>query len=182
MRSLLLIALVLNANSISWSQRYEPSDSKSSIAFKIKNFGATVDGTFKNLKGAIRFDPNELSSSHFNVSVTSSTIDTGIELRNKHLKKEDYFDVEKFGEINFVSIKIESTSQVDRFMVTGKLTIKKTTKEIKFDFTAKKLEMDYQFKSEFQINRRDYGVGGSSFSMADEVKVILSINCVSVGM
>lgn len=180
MRSLLLLLFALNASNLSWSQRYEPVESKSSITFKIKNFGSTVDGSFKGIKGTIRFDPNELSTSRFDVSVASSSIDTGIELRNKHLRKDEYFDVTKFTEIHFISTKIEPSSQVDRFTITGMLTIKKTTKEIKFDFFVMKQGPDYQFKGEFQLNRRDYGVGGSSFSMADELKVFLSVNCIGV--
>jgi polyisoprenoid-binding protein YceI len=159
------------------TQHYEPLDAASSVKFKIKNFGTTVEGSFRGLKGAILFSPDELSVSRFDVSVAASTIDTGIALRNKHLKKEDYFDVNKFGEIHFVSTKIEPSTPANKFTVTGKLTIKKTTKEVKFDFVATKKGVDYQFNGEFLINRREYDIGRSSFSMSDEVIVLITANC-----
>jgi polyisoprenoid-binding protein YceI len=40
--------------------------------------------------------------------VNSASIDTGIELRNKHLKKEEYFDVKTYPQIKFASTKIEA--------------------------------------------------------------------------
>lgn len=158
------------------SQTYIPVNAQSSVTFKIKNLGITVEGSFTGLAGVIRFDVNQLSSSKFEVTVDATSLDTGIELRNKHLRKEDYFDVKTYPRIKFVSTKIESSSS-GRFTVTGNLTIKKTTKEIKFDFTALKKEKGYLFKGELPLNRRDYNVGGSSFSMADELKVLLSVSC-----
>lgn len=176
MRYLFLVILILGLCSHSVSQVLIPADKGSSVTFKIKNFGITVDGTFTGLKGEIRFDPTQLNSSRFEITVDANSIDTGIELRNKHLKKEDYFNVKTYPEIKFVSSKIESQSGTYR--VTGRLTIKKTTKEIVFSFTAQKQSTGYLFKGEFPINRRDYEVGGSSFSMADDLNVFLSVSCI----
>ena len=163
-------------NLFAQSQTYTPTDAQSSVMFKIKNFGITVDGSFTGLSGAIQFDPNQLSSSKFEVTVNTASIDTGIELRNKHLKKEDYFDVKTYPQMKFISTKIESGAG-EKFTITGKLTIKKITKEIKFDFTASKNATGYKFEGEFPLNRRDYNVGDSSFSMADDLKVFLTVSC-----
>ncbi len=172
----ILTHLLFLTNFLAQSQTYTPSDAQSSVTFKIKNLGITVDGSFTGLAGAIQFDPDQLSESKFEVTVDATSLDTGIELRNNHLKKEDYFDVKMYSQINFVSTKIESVSS-ENFTVTGKLTIKKTTKEIKFDFTASKKDKGYLFKGEFPLNRRDYNIGGRSFSLANELKVFLSVSC-----
>jgi len=170
------LACLLFASSFSCSQSFTPTNAGSAITFKIKNFGATIDGSFTGLKGEIHFDPTQLNSSRFEITLDANSIDTGIDLRNKHLKKEDYFNVKTYPEIKFVSSKIESQS--GNYSVTGKLTIKKTTKEIEFDFTAQKPSTGYLFKGEFPLNRRDYEVGGNSFSMADDVKVFISVSCI----
>lgn len=135
-----------------------------------------MDGSVTGLSGDIRFDPRQLSSSKFDVTVEANSIETGIELRNKHLKEENYFDVKTYPQIKFTSTKIETGSE-NGFIITGKLTIKKTTQEIKFDFSASKQDIGYDFAGEFTLNRRDYHIGGSSFSMADELKVFLSVSC-----
>ena len=100
-----LLALSVCCGAVSgWSQNFQPTDDGSSITFKIKNFGLTVDGYFSGLRGNIQFNPKDLPASKFEVSVSASSINTGIALRDKHLKKEAYFNVETFSEIRFVSI------------------------------------------------------------------------------
>lgn len=173
----ILLSLLLFINFLAQSQTYTPTEAESTVTFKIRNLGITVEGTFTGLAGVIQFDPNQLASSRFEVTVNASSLDTGIGLRNKHLKKEEYFDVNTYPHIKFISTKIESAS-TGRFTVSGKLTIKKTTREIKFDFAASKISNGYKFDGEFTLNRLDYEVGGSSFSMADELNVLLDVSCV----
>ncbi len=175
MKKLFLLSLALCSFLPGWTQHYMPTDKGSSIFFSIKNMGITVEGTITGLKGSVSFDPNDLLASKFDISIDARSIDTGIDLRNKHLKKEEYFDVANFSEIRFVSTKILAMPQPDKFNVTGKLTIKKVTKEIKFDFIADMLGTGYFFKGEFSIDRINYRVGGNSFSMSDDVKVFLSV-------
>ena len=57
------------------AQKYTPVDDGSGVKFKIKNFGVTVGGSFNGLKGMIQFDAGKLTSSSFDVSVESSTVD-----------------------------------------------------------------------------------------------------------
>jgi polyisoprenoid-binding protein YceI len=57
----------------------------------------------------------------------------------------------------------------------GNLTIKGVTKEIKFPFLYIPKEDGYLFQGEFEINRRDFGVGGKSLSLSDDLKVELSV-------
>ena len=107
-----LLALVTCCLSISgWSQNFQPTDEGSSVTFKIKNLGLSVEGSFTGLKGTIQFDPNDLQSSKFNVSIKAASINTGINLRDKHLKKEEYFNAANFSEIRFVSTRVEASSK-----------------------------------------------------------------------
>lgn len=156
------------------AQPLTPSDSESSVQFRIKNFGFNVTGTFKGLKGNIRFDPNNLAAGHFEVSVDAKTINTGTDMRDKHLRKSDYFDVENYPQIKFVSVKISPSTKSGTLFIFGKLTMKNVTKDISFPFTAVPAENGYLFKGEFKINRRDFKVGGGS-TVSDNLTVILSV-------
>ena len=172
-----LLALVTCCLSISgWSQNFQPTDEGSSVTFKINNFGLSVEGSFTGLKGTIQFDPNDLPASKFDVSIKAASINTGINLRDKHLKKEEYFDAENFSEIRFVSTRIEASAQTGKYVITGKLTVKKTTKEIRFEFTSQKQSEGLLFKGAFPLNRRDYEIGGKSFSLSDVLTVYLNVN------
>lgn len=155
-------------------QPLTPSDRESSVQFRIKNFGFSVTGTFKGLQGNIRFDPDNPAACHFEVSIDAKSINTGVGMRDKHLRKSDYFDVENYPQIKFVSVKISPGTKSGTLFIFGKLTIKNVTKDISFPFTAVPSENGYLFKGDFKINRRDFNVGGGS-TISDNLAVMLSV-------
>ena len=169
---IVLKALILSAVVV--GQTFIPSDEKSSVKFRIRNFGFNVTGSFKGLQGIIQFDPNDLSKSSFDVSIDANTVNTGIDMRDEHLRAEEYFDVKTYPKIRFVSTRIAPSNKSGTLFVFGKLTIKNTTKDISFPFTAKPENDGYVFNGEFKINRRDFGVGGSS-AASNDLTVILSV-------
>jgi polyisoprenoid-binding protein YceI len=121
------------------------------------------------------FDEKKLGSSFFEASVDASTINTGIDARNKHLRDEEYFDVKNFPRISFVSTKVMPSTKAGTFFLFGKLTIKNTTREISFPFTATPQQDGLLFNGEFKLNRRDFGVGGSSLVLSDNLTVQLAV-------
>ncbi len=146
----------------------------SSITFKIKNAGIGVDGSFKGFKGTINFDPNNLNGSNFDVSVASKTVDTDNNTRDNHLRKDEYFGVEKHPRISMKSTKIEKTDD-GKYKATFDLTLKGKTKSVSFPFLYNKTSAGYTLKGSFEIDRRDYGVGGSSWILSDDVKVYINL-------
>lgn len=176
-KRLCLLVLFLSCFSVLKAQKEMiPSDNGSKVHFVIKNFGIRTGGDFSGLKGNIKFDAKTPWGSSFDVTVNASTIDTDNDTRDGHLRKEDYFDVKKYPVIRLVSTKIQGTTKAGRFQFTGNLTIKKTTKQITFQFTAEEKDGGYLFSSDnITINRRDYEVGGSSISLADELKLSISV-------
>jgi polyisoprenoid-binding protein YceI len=154
--------------------QYKPVDKGSSISFKIKNFGFNVEGSFSGLEGIIHFDPASLSSDDFDVTVNAASVNTGSEMRDNHLKEEAYFDVKNHPRIRFVSTKVTESNKKGILFVFGKLTIKNTSKEISFPFTATGKDGGYLFSGQFKINRKDFDIGGSS-TISDNLEVILSV-------
>jgi polyisoprenoid-binding protein YceI len=157
------------------AQSLLPVEAESKVHFVIKNFGIKTGGDFTNLSGSINFNPKELATASFNVSVASKTVDTDNNARDKHLRKAEYFDVEKYPTINITSTKVTESSVAGRFYFTGNVTIKGVTKPIGFGFSATASGAGYVFKGSFDINRRDFGVGGKSFALADKLTVELEV-------
>ena len=157
------------------AQHYTPGDEGSDVKFKIKNLGVSVAGSFKGLKGAIHFEPAKLTNSSIEATVESSTVNTGINGRDNHLRKEEYFDVKKFGTINIKSTKITPANKEGWLYFFGTLTLKGVTKEISFPFQATEKDGGFIFTGEFKINRRDYGVGGNSLILSDTLTVSLNV-------
>ena len=142
------------------------------ITFTIKNAGIGVDGTFNEANVKTNFNLQDLSSSYFKVEIKAESIDTGIGARDNHLRKEKYFDVEKYPTISFESIAVSAGEEY--YLVEGKLTMKGVTKTIKIPFEIIFNETgSTTLEGNFELDRRDYGVGKNHLILGDEVKVQL---------
>ncbi|TAE13104.1 MAG: YceI family protein [Bacteroidetes bacterium] len=141
-----------------------------SVGFVIKNAGFNVDGSFKGLTYTLKFDEGG-ANDVINASVDASTINTNNNARDKHLRKSDYFDVEKYPKISLKSVSFTKVS-AGKYKGTFKLTIKATTKTVEIPFTFDK----GTFVGELTINRLDYGVGESSWVLSNDVKIKVKIN------
>jgi polyisoprenoid-binding protein YceI len=173
MKSIIIVSL-LTITGIFASDQYKPEDQGSSVQFKIRNLGFNVNGSFNGLDGNIQFDPNNLTASNFDVSIDANTVNTDNNMRDNHLRKETYFDVKNYPRIHFVSTKITESNKSGILFIFGKLSIKNQTKDISFPFTATLSNEGYLFKGTFKINRKDFGVGGTS-TISDDLEVSLNI-------
>ena len=151
---------------------FKPVDADDSITFVIKNFGLNTSGSFKGLKGKIKWDAANPAAGSFDVMVDVNTVNTGIDSRDSHLKEDDYFDAEKYPTIRFVSTAIAPGN------ITGNITIKGVTKKINFPFTVKPSGNGYLFEGGFSVSRKDFGVGSSSAVLGDNVNVSLKVNAI----
>lgn len=141
----------------------------SKVSFSIKNAGLNTEGTFTGLKGSIDFDPQNPSSGKIVATVEAASINTGINMRDKDLRSEEYLDVEKYPLIKFTSSSITKTA--NGYSVTGNFTVRNTTKTVTIPFTFE----NQIFKGAFTVNRLDYGVGQKSWVMGSEVKIAFEI-------
>lgn len=156
-------------------QKYQPVDQSSEIKIRIKNLASNVTATFKGLEGSIVFNASELSTSSFKITIDPNTVNTGINARDNHLRKEEYFSVATFLKISFVSKQVSRSSKPGTYMLTGNLTIKDVTKEISFPFTVTEKNDGLLFSGECKLNRRDFHVGGSSMILSDNLLVSMNI-------
>jgi polyisoprenoid-binding protein YceI len=167
MRQLTILCLFLLSATAGFAQWQFQSGS---VEFSIKNAGLSVEGKFTQLQANISFNPENPEKSTIEATVNSESINTGINLRDKHLKKEEYFDVVKFPKIN---LKLKSLTGNLKSGFEGKfqLTMKGVTKEISIPV---KFESNGKLSGIFSIDRGDFKVGGNSWTMGDNVKIQLT--------
>ena len=145
------------------------SQNNSSIDFVIRNLGINVDGHFNDFTIEAHFNAqHELERVSGIVQVSS--IETGIDGRDKHLLKEDYFHAKKYKSMTLKSNGIERLEQ-NRYTVSADLTIKGITKSIKIILNTERLENSYKMTSHFKINRKDFNIGGGSLVLSKTVKI-----------
>jgi polyisoprenoid-binding protein YceI len=152
-----------------------PVAKESFVHFTIHNFGFKTGGTLAAPEGDIVFNPDDLGGSSFKINIQTESINTDNVSRDEHLKEEEYFDIKNHPLIRFVSTSIRSMGRKDNYEAKGTLTIKNTSREIILPFNAVKTGDAWSFSGGFTMNRKDYGVGGSSTisnELAVDIKVV----------
>ncbi|WP_394278139.1 YceI family protein [Microbacterium sp.] len=105
--------------------------SHSEVGFVVRHMMISkVRGHF-NIKEATLTAPENPLEATLTATVDAASLDTKDEGRDNHLRSADFFDVENYPTITFVStgIRLEGGD----FLVDGDLTIKDVTKPVTFD-------------------------------------------------
>ncbi|WP_179344569.1 YceI family protein [Winogradskyella ursingii] len=145
------------------------SQNQSSIDFIIRNLGVNVDGHFETFDINAEFDSSQ-NLKKITGTIQVKSIETGIESRDEHLLEEDYFHAEKHKTITLKSRAITKKSN-GNYIVKSNLTIKGKTKKITIPVKIEKQNGQYKIISNFEINRKDFNVGGSSFIMSKTARI-----------
>jgi len=120
-----------------------------------------VTGKFTDFSVDLVWDEANLDASSVQLVIQVESIDTGIEGRNKHLKTDDFFDVEQFPTIKFTSSSIQKSG--DGFDVQGTYTMHGVSKEVTLPLTLKTFTSEEgqtwtAFRVNYVIDRTDYGM------------------------
>jgi polyisoprenoid-binding protein YceI len=106
------------------------------IRFKVKHLMvSSVNGSFGRFTGTVDYDEKDVTKSKVDVSIDASSISTGIEKRDTHLKSADFLDAEKFPTLAFRSTKVAKGPR-GTLKVYGELTIRGVTKPVVLDVTG----------------------------------------------
>lgn len=166
---LLLFAVTVVAQDTTTTSRVYPIDNgHSTVGFSVPILGglSQVKGKFTDFAITLNNDEKDITKSSVSVVIKATSVDTGIEGRDRHLRNADFFDVEKFPEITFKSERIEKKGK--GFIAHGPLTMHGVTKQIALPFTVTgtfknpttgKISVGYSAKT--VLNRRDYGINYS---------------------
>jgi polyisoprenoid-binding protein YceI len=159
--------------------------------FKIRHLFSKVSGTFSDVTGTIWLDRGNLEAFRVDATINVYSVDTNHEKRDNHLLSQDFFHVEKYAIMRFVSTSVEVTGENEGVM-SGELTIHGVTRSVKLPFKIFGFGPDpwggYRsgFEATTLIKRSDYGIdyglgekGGGA--VGDEVQVNLLIEGIKLG-
>jgi polyisoprenoid-binding protein YceI len=112
---------------------YTIDPAHSSAGYKIRHLMvAYVRGGFSGITGNVTFDPSNPANTKIDASIDATTLHTHDEKRDAHVKGADFFDVEKYPKISFVSKRVTPDGKY-QWKVVGDLTLRGVTKEITLD-------------------------------------------------
>jgi polyisoprenoid-binding protein YceI len=163
-----LLFAVTAVAQVATSRPYPIDNNHSTVGFSVPILGglSQVKGKFTDFAITLNNDEKDITKSSVSVVIKATSVDTGIEGRDRHLRNADFFDVEKFPEITFKSERIEKKGK--QFIAHGLLTMHGVTKQIALPFTVtgtfknptnNKTSVGYS--ATMVLNRRDYGINYS---------------------
>lgn len=165
----IVILIVLIFTSVKLKAQNWKISENYTIAFSNKD----VSGVFKEMSGSIIFDATKLSSSKFDLKIKVESISTGNGIQNKHAKGDEWFNAEKYPNIEFISSKIEKTDA--GYKAVGKLEIHGVKKDYSIPFTFAKKGNKATFVAKFSVDRTDFGVGKKGNDVAENLKIVATI-------
>jgi polyisoprenoid-binding protein YceI len=144
-----------------------------------------VTGRFDKFDITAKSDNPDFMDAVIDFTADAASVNTDNEMRDKHLKSDDFFNAEKYPKITFMS---KSIKKIDakHYKLSGDLTIRDKTKQVALDMLYNGTVKDMYgkdkagFKVTGTINRKDYGLNWSKTVEAgavvsDDVNIIANI-------
>ena len=104
-----------------------------SINFKIQHLGYSwLTGRFDKFNGSFNYDAADLSSAKIEMSVDTTSLNSNHAERDKHVRSDDFLDVDKFASAKFVSSKISDKGS-NKIEIKGLLTLHGISREVIID-------------------------------------------------
>lgn len=176
----ILSSVVLSLFAFTALTNWKSDKAHSRLGFSITHLGISdIAGSFKNFDVTVKASKPDFSDAVFEVTADVASINTDIEMRDKHLLSPDFFDAEKYPKLNFKSTSIKPAGK-DRYKLTGDLTLHGVTKSVTMDVWYRGTVENPMSKaptSGFQVSgtikRSDFALGANfpAPMLGDEVTI-----------
>ena len=166
----------------------------SAAQFAVKHLAiSTVRGAFTKVSGTVQFDDKDVSKSSVEVTIDAASVDTRVENRDKDLRSDHFFDVEKYPTLAFKSTKVEQEAR-GKLKVTGDLTIHGVTKQVVLEVEGPTAPVKDPWGNQraaanasTKVNRQDFGVkwnakmDNGGWVVGDDVDITIDVEMVQKG-
>jgi polyisoprenoid-binding protein YceI len=158
----------------------------SQIEFAVKHMMVTtVRGQFRKFTTEVDFDEEHPERSSVVAHIDASSIETGMEARDAHLKSADFLEADAYPELTFRSTSIVASGQ--GYKINGDLTIRGQTRPVTLDAEIGGVVPNLQggrragFNATIKISRKAWGLTwnqvleAGGWAVSDEIKISLDI-------
>jgi len=142
---------------------YKVDRAHSEAVFQVRHLVTRVRGRFDDFEGTIDYNDAAPEQSRVTFTINAGSINTNEKDRDTHLRSEDFFAVEQFKTITFVSKRI-SKKGPETYDVVGDLTIRDITREVTLDVANEGSTTDpwgnerVGFSATAKLNRSDFNL------------------------
>lgn len=131
--ALFLLWILVTPFAQCWEYDIDTTGAHAFITFKIPHLGySMLLGQFEQFSGNFTYDEDNLTKSAVSVTIAMNSLDSNHPERDKHLKGDDYLNVEKYPKATFNSTQVKDLGE-GRFQIIGELNLHGVSKEIVID-------------------------------------------------
>lgn len=159
LRSLLTLILLLPAMALARDWQVVPA--ASTLGFQGSYQGEAFNGRFKSFEATIHYDPADLATAKFDVTVDLASADTASAERDEMLAGSDFFDVKKFPRARFVTESFAADA-AGKVTAQGKLTIREHTRPVTLTVNFVPEGDKARLEVTTTLKRADFGLGTAS--------------------
>lgn len=145
----------------------------STLGFTAMFQGEAFEGSFKTFEANIRFDPDDLAASKFDVSIDLASVATGDKDRDDVLPGSEFFDTAKFPQARYVTTDIRRSG--DDIVAEGTLSLKGVSRPVTLAVTYAPTADGGSLDVQATLNRLDFNVGTGDYAdtstIGNEVRV-----------
>lgn len=151
------------------------------VEFSVKLLFFTVKGRFTDFSGKITLDENAIHRSSVEAAIKAASVNTGVKMRDDHLRSKDFLNADSFPEIRFQSASVGRGRDRDMLRVAGTLTINGQSREAALDVTMTDRSRSPQgdeiiyCTAVAEIDRFDFGVEYARWLIGRKLKILIQI-------
>jgi polyisoprenoid-binding protein YceI len=189
--SVAALAATLSLPAAAATSTWQIDPNHSAAQFAVRHLAiSTVRGAFTKVNGTIQLDDKDISKSSVEVTIDADSVDTRVPNRDKDLRSDHFFDVQKYPTITFKSTKVEQ-AEPGKLKVTGDLSIHGVTKPVVLDVEGPTAAVKDPWGNQraaanatTKINRQDFGVkwnatmDGGGVVVGDDVAITIDVEMV----
>jgi polyisoprenoid-binding protein YceI len=183
-RTILIGLIFVSSAALAAPETYVIDTNHSKPRFSYNHFGySTQLSRFDKISGKIIIDKAAKQGS-MNVTIDTTSVNTGFDLFNEHIQKADFFDTAKFPSATFASSKLNFNA--DKLStIDGTLTIKGISKPVTLSVSSFMCMPHPMLKKEacganasVVVKRSDFNMGKNVPYVGDEVTIDLPVEAV----
>lgn len=174
-----LLSGMLSAAEDGHLYRIKPGSSQ--VGFCVDSKLSRIEGTFRDFQGGMALGAGEPNNGQTLVLIRADSLDTQGALVRSLLKSENFFDVEHYPDMLFISNGFTWTGP-DTAILTGDLTLRGITKPISFDVTLTPLAKGaagetgiIEVRATATIDRADFGMDALDSVVDGNVQLCMTV-------
>lgn len=154
----------------------------SSVNFEISHMAVShVHGSLTNVNGIVELNDKDITKSSVEATIDTTTVSTGVVMRDNTLKSDNFFNVQKYPQITFRSNSLRRNKGTVQLL--GDLTLNGVTRSVILDLYGPSPPQTMSgktvsgFSATGLIRRSDFTFGVLKFStvIGDDIKLTIDV-------